>query len=237
MRPFFILTTFVLLLFSSCALLRQNPKYEFADGRYKTNLFEDKVATVYVHNAGDSISVFPLRKANKGFIIDTSVRKPVVFTAAFSDKFRLPVFRQNSFDVDFLTIPFKYRFPVEGFPRQLNANLNGAVYLGYRSDIYALHYPPTLLGRSERQTHHLGFSFGVFTGLGNTAMNPWVTNDRITLEYDGVVWSKGVASIIGLNNFTTGLAIGWDHLLERNKVFWIYQGKPWIGFVFGLNLN
>ena len=68
-------------------------------------------------------------------------------------------------------------------------------------------------------------------------MNPWVTNNRIAIEYDGVVWTKGVTGIIGLNNFTTGLAVGWDHLLDRNMAYWIYQGKPWIGFVFGLNLN
>jgi hypothetical protein len=51
------------------------------------------------------------------------------------------------------------------------------------------------------------------------------------------VLTKGIAGIIGLNNLTAGLAVGWDNLLDRNKKHWIYQGKPWIGFVFGLNLN
>jgi hypothetical protein len=68
-------------------------------------------------------------------------------------------------------------------------------------------------------------------------MNPSVTNSLVAIEYDGVVWSKGVAGIIGLNSFTTGLALGWDHLLDPNRKYWIYKDKPWIGFVFGLNIN
>ena len=68
-------------------------------------------------------------------------------------------------------------------------------------------------------------------------MNPWVTNNQIVTEYDGVVWSKGVAGIIAINNFTIGLAIGFDDLLDNNKKYWIYQAKPWVGFAFGLNLN
>jgi hypothetical protein len=68
-------------------------------------------------------------------------------------------------------------------------------------------------------------------------MNPWVTENQITQEYDGVVWSKGIAGIIGIDNFTIGLALGWDHLLDKNKNYWIYQGKPWLGLAFGLNLN
>ncbi|WP_165940196.1 MULTISPECIES: hypothetical protein [Dyadobacter] len=56
-------------------------------------------------------------------------------------------------------------------------------------------------------------------------------------EYDGLVWGKGIAGIIGINNFTIGLAIGFDNLLDKNKQVWIYQGKPWLGLAFGLNLN
>ncbi len=109
--------------------------------------------------------------------------------------------------------------------------------MGYRTDTYVLHYKDSPLGISKRNITHFGFSFGGYMGMGGTAMNPWVTNDQIALEYDGVVWTKGLAGIIALNNFTTGLALGWDHLLDKNKKYWIYQGKPWIGFVFGLNLN
>ncbi|GAB3813836.1 hypothetical protein GCM10028895_06320 [Pontibacter rugosus] len=56
-------------------------------------------------------------------------------------------------------------------------------------------------------------------------------------EYEGVVLLKGVAGIIGINNFSLGLTIGIDHLFDKNRDDWIYQHKPWVGLAFGLNLN
>jgi hypothetical protein len=219
-------------------MLRESSKYQFTDGKYSSKVIGKGVQQVYVEYEEEKIHVYPLKKAGHQYLIDRSNYKPLSFGRSEINSINVrPSFRQTSFDIDFLTIPFKYRFPAKGFPRQFNTNLNGGVYLGYRSDIYVLHYATNPLGISSRNTTHVGFSFGGFTGLGGTAMNPWVTNDQIAIEYDGVVWTKGVAGIIGLNNFSTGLAVGWDHLLDRNKKFWIYQGKPWVGFVFGLNLN
>ena len=34
-----------------------------------------------------------------------------------------------------------------------------------------------------------------------------------------------------------GFAVGADRLLDRNADRWIHEGKPWLGLVFGLNLN
>ncbi|MCF0052640.1 hypothetical protein LXM25_21390 [Dyadobacter sp. LJ53] len=146
-------------------------------------------------------------------------------------------FKQSSFDVDFLSIPFKYRPAKSGIPNQFNTNLNGAVYVGYRNDIYQLSFRKTPLNKYQRETRHYGISYGFFTGLGGTAMNPSVTDNQISIEYDGLVWGKGIAGIIGINNFTVGLALGFDNLLDENKKVWIYQGKPWLGLAFGLNLN
>lgn len=122
-------------------------------------------------------------------------------------------------------------------PRQFNTNLNGAVYLGYRTDIYGIDYRRSPLGTYEQRLNHFGFSGGLFTGLGGTALNPWVSFPAIDQEYDGFIWSKGVAGIVGFNNITAGLALGWDHLLDPNRKVWIYQSKPWLGLAFGLNLN
>lgn len=228
-----------LLPLAGCGVFRQSPKYAFADGVYKSNALRHGSEKVFVHNEGDTVFVYPLKRTQTGYAVDTAETKPLVLepTGNGQGAVNNPWFRQHSFDVDFLTIPFKYRFPVGNFPRQFTSNINGAVYLGYRSDAYVIRYPATLLGKSNRDVNHFGFSFGGFTGLGATAMNPWVTANAIDIEYDGVVWSKGVAGIAALNNFTAGLAFGWDHLFDRNRAFWIYQGKPWVGFVFGLNLN
>jgi hypothetical protein len=64
-----------------------------------------------------------------------------------------------------------------------------------------------------------------------------VTQDQIAYEYDGVIWTKGIAAVMAVNNFTVGLAVGADWLLDRNRRFWIYQNRPWVGLAFGLNLN
>ncbi|MFY9310502.1 MAG: hypothetical protein WAQ28_15765 [Bacteroidia bacterium] len=68
-------------------------------------------------------------------------------------------------------------------------------------------------------------------------MTPTTTNGAIPIEYDGVVWNKGIAGIIAVNNFTVGLAAGFDNLLDNNHRLWVYESKPWFGLAFGLNLN
>ncbi len=68
-------------------------------------------------------------------------------------------------------------------------------------------------------------------------MNPYVTNNQVNSEYDGLVIPNGLAAIVGINNLSVGILLGTDYLLDRNKRFWIYQGKPWVGLSVGLNIN
>lgn len=228
----------MLFLLSSCALINQSPKYNFASGVYTSKVFDSGSKKVYVDHSAENITVYAGTISGKGFRVDSVNYKPLLFGEREMDSIAAkPSFLQTSFDIDVLTIPFKYRFSTNGFPKQFTTQLNGGLYLGYRSDIYVLHYNKSPLGISTRSINHFGFSVGGFTGIGSTTMNSWVARDQITIEYEGVAWSKGVAAIAGLNNFTAGVAVGWDHLLDQNKVHWIYQGKPWVGFVFGLNLN
>ncbi|MDX1936766.1 MAG: hypothetical protein SFU21_06605 [Flavihumibacter sp.] len=147
------------------------------------------------------------------------------------------IFSKNTFDIDFLTMPLKLRPSLQQVPPQLNTNLNGAVYFGFRKDAYHLNSKITPLQQRQQQLNHFGFSVGGFTGIGNTFISPTTTNLQLQQEYDGVVWSKGFAAIIAINNFTVGIACGADHLLDKNRQVWIYQSKPWFGLAFGLNLN
>lgn len=89
----------------------------------------------------------------------------------------------------------------------------------------------------ERSIQHFGTSIGGFAGISSEPVNPWVTGDAVTIEYDGVVFSTGIAWIAGMNNLSAGIAVGFDYLLDSNFEHWIYQGKPWFGVVFGINLN
>lgn len=145
-------------------------------------------------------------------------------------------FLRYSFDIDIITLPFKVRPAVKGFPQQLNPNFSAAMYLGKRIDNY---YIKSFVedGKSGTRISNVGFGLGIFTGLGSVTMNPFVTQNFINYEYDGFVVSTGLAGIYDARRFNIGLAFGIDRLVDKNNKYWIYQNKPWIGILFGLNLN
>ena len=146
-------------------------------------------------------------------------------------------FKKNTLDLDILTILFKYRPEVNGFPRQLNASFNGAVYIGYRTDLYDLTYKETPLKTFKREIIHYGYSFGIFTGIGSARIDEYVTNYAINIQYDGVVNLTGISAIVAVNRVSLGMCVGVDFLLDRNSKFWVNHSKPWLGLSLGLNLN
>ncbi len=139
-------------------------------------------------------------------------------------------------DIDILTIPFKIRPSVTGFPTQLNPNFSAALYLGKRIDRYSIERK-NQYDKPVLEVKAAGFGFGLFMGPGTVTMNSFVTTSAINFEYDGFVMSGGVAGIFDAKRFNLGLAVGLDYLIDRNRKNWIYQNKPWIGILFGLNLN
>jgi hypothetical protein len=233
-----VLALVFVVFISSCSVFKDKPKYEITEGRHVLKAERATYRNVYVVEEEGALKLYPLKKKGDQYIVDTLEQQPLLFNAMGSGYNGKPLtLRKGSLDIDFLTIPFKYRFPEKGFPRQLNASLNGGVYVGYRTDVYHLSYVPNLLGRRERKESHFGFSFGGYSGIGGTAMNPFVTNNSVNIEYDGVVWTNGLVTIMGINRFTVGLALGLDQLLDKNRKYWIYQKQPWLGLVVGLNLN
>ena len=224
------------LFFSSCNVLQKVSKKEFKDDYY-TQQVGDKKQNVYIDILEDTIQVHPTKILNSLRIVDTSKMLYLFPKELKAAKNQTVSYNTTSFDIDFFTIPLKFRPSRSSVPSQLNTTLNGAVYFGYRIDKYVLSYIKNPLGKLDRNINHFGFSMGGFTGFGNTFMSPTTTNNMLLQEYDGVVWSKGLAGIIALNNFTIGLAFGFDNLLDKNNQLWIYESKPWLGLAFGLNLN
>ncbi len=226
----------LLCFLSSCSVIQKTAKQELTDGYYtqKSNTSKQQV---YVDIVDETVRIYPVTRTNNVLKVDTAqlyqLYLPIINTKN-NVQFSLS---KKSFDVDFLTIPLKYRFAEKQVNPQLNANINGAVYFGYRTDRYAIRYKLNPLQVSERKNTHIGYSIGIFSGLGNTFMSPTNTNNLLQQEYDGMVWSKGIAGIFGVNSFTIGLSVGFDNLLDQNRMIWIYENKPWIGLVFGLNIN
>jgi len=229
--------TGALVLLYGCKTLTNSPKYKFEDGVYKSKLHGIK-QHVYIENENDSIIVYEIKKGVKKLTVDTSVlpkgKSPSKSSLKMIGENK---YWQNSFDIDFVTIPLKFRPSTSSFPRQLSNHLNGAVYLGYRNDTYNVSYTKDPIGHVSQKIIHYGISAGFITGLGTTAMNPYNTNNNISIEYDGMVWTKGIAVLFGVGKFTFGIIGGIDHLLDDNKEFWYYQGKPYLGAAVGLNLN
>jgi hypothetical protein len=228
-KIYFTIAIFVL---QGCKVLQESSKYEFNEGTYKVKTPEH-AGKAYVVVNEDSVKVYPVNTP----LFDSTK----LIELALPNKTTKPVtgrhlFVTNSFDLDVLTILFKYRPSVKGFPNQFTTHLNGAAYMGYRTDVFKIRYSKKPL-YYKRHIEHYGYSFGGFLGMGATAMNPWVTSGNITDEYDGFVITKGAALNVAVNAFTFGVAIGWDHLMDSNRKFWIYQGKTWLGLTLGLNLN
>jgi hypothetical protein len=164
--------------------------------------------------------------------IDSQLRPSVIDLASINE---LKLYRYT-FDIDVLTVPFKVRPATAGLPEQLNANFDAAVYFGRRRDSYTIEKSGN--GRSGRTSiTGVGYGYGGFVGIGSVTMNPFVTNQKIDYEYDGFVLNGGIAGIYDAKKFNLGLAIGADFLVDKNRSNWIYQGKPWIGVLFGINLN
>ncbi len=225
------------MLFTGCAVLDNNSaKYGFSEGYYYSKLNKSKPEKYYVVTGSDSIKVYPSSIAKQ--IADTVKSITLLFPphekpSQFSDY----IFTTKSFDLDVLTILFKYRPAVAGFPNQLNANFNGAVYAGYRKDIYKLSYTQSPLHIQNRSISHKGYSAGVFAGIGTARIDEYVTLNRINYEYDGFVLTSGGAIILGFNKLNFGFLGGIDYLTDKNRHVWVNQTKPWIGISIGLNLN
>lgn len=225
----------ILFLFSACGVLKDTANDGFSEGKYNSKIFKSK--KVYVKNSGDSLIVYNLQKINKDFKIDTGKYSIKSFPYNTKEKLQSHTFNATTFDFDALAIPFKYRPLSNSLPQQFTTSLNGAAFLGFRNDNYKLKYENNFFNSYRRETRHYGISVGGFAGFGSTAMNPWVTNSNINSEYEGVVFTKGAALIMAIGKFTSGFAVGWDNLLDKNNIHWIYENKPWFGLVFGLNLN
>lgn len=221
-----VIALLFLFSLSSCGALKETG--QFTEGYYR-----QQGNKVYITRPGDSIVVYGARPSHP---IDTValLRIPQMVKKEILSKY---LFSQSSLDLDVITMPIKYRPAIKTFPNQLNGQINGGVFLGKRKDNFSVHETHTPLNRNKIDVNHFGFSYGIFAGFGSAIMNPSVTNNAIQIEYEGVVFTKGVAFIVALNKVTVGLALGTDALLDRNRSLWIYQEKPWLGLAVGLNLN
>lgn len=142
----------------------------------------------------------------------------------------------TSFDADLVTIPFKYRLAQQENPSTLVTNANAAIYMGVR---YDQGYQRNVFYHHQQRSEVRSFSFGAggILGISASTVGPFSTVGQVQNEYEGACLSYGLATVFGYRAITLGLAIGYDHLTDKNRSLWLYQDKPWFGVTFGLNLN
>ena len=234
----FLAFTCLILLFSSCTVLQENSKHKFNDGIYQTKRFShNKVYVLKVDE--DTIAVFPVLEFKDSTAILTKQR---VNYSSLQKKFKDNKVSHNfyrpSFDIDVMTIPLKYRPAEYILPNQLTTNFNGAVFAGYRLDDYKVSYKRTPLNVYKQTVKHIGYSAGIFAGIGNTLVDEYsLRTPTINIQYEGMILITGVAVNAAIEKFTVGIALGADYLLDKYHDAWIYEGKPCIGFTLGLDLN
>ena len=225
--------------FSSCLVIGKNSaKYTFSDGIYRTKKFGGH--EVYVLRVDDdTISVFQVQEFKDSTAILTNQR--VNYTSRqrkFKDNKIEHTFYKPSFDLDAMTIAMKYRPEVNGVPNQLTTNFSGAVFAGYRIDAYHLNYKRTPLNIYKQSVKHMGYSVGLYAGLGSSLIDGTTLNDpSSSIQYEGVLLITGVALTTAIENLTFGVSLGTDHLLDKYSSQWIYEGQPYLGFTLGLNIN
>jgi hypothetical protein len=225
----------VLVTIAGCTAVEETSRRPMETGIYKVS--SQKSGHYYTIVQEDNLKLFPAKKTKAGWLADTSLSSIIHLHTTNNSERRSIKFTTSSFDLDVMTILFKYRPSTTGFPPQLNTNFNAAEFIGFRTDSYILSYDRTPLNSFEPRTNHFAYSVGGFVGLGATTMNPFVTNNSIQSDYDGVVITKGVAGLIGVGNFTFGATFGFDNLLDDQRKTWIYENKPWVGFTVGFNIN
>ena len=235
MRQFSLYLIILSILSIGCSTINETSKEQMNTGIYKVRNQNNKHYYAVVEE--DSITLHPVNKTNEGWIADTSLAATIQLNAISAGSCQPLTFVSRKPVLNILSIVFKYRPSTDGFPNQLHTNFNAAGYIGYGSESYILAYDKNPLNSYERKMHHFGYSFGLFGGLGAPEITPSVTNDNVQIEYYGVIFTKGVTGMVSVGSLTFGAAIGFDHLLDKNRKFWIYQGKPWIGLAVGLSLN
>lgn len=221
------------VLSASCSTIDKASRHDFGSGYYKLEAGKKK-ETVYVDVTEESIDVY---RQGAGKLPDKDKFLSIPVNAPDSLLASPLKFRRQSLDIDITTILLKYRPAVPGSPPQLNTDLNFALYAGWRHDSYKIAGSRDPLGKGQHRITNLGFDAGFFTGAGATPVNPFTTNNRTGHDYSGMIVQAGVAIFFESNMASFGLAAGFDHLLNRDREIWIYNKKPWIGFVVGVALN
>jgi hypothetical protein len=224
-----------LLVLTGCGSVEKIARHDYGSGYYRLRTTDAVPARVYVEVDDDSVNVYQVTGEGREKYVDTSrFQKACISIVMPGDYLYNATFVRNSFDIDLTTALLKYRPPQKDVPGQLSANLNAAIYAGLRKDYFHIKSKYSPVKKLHSGIKHFGFDAGFFAGIGITPVNYTVTNYQVDLEYDGLVFEKGIAVYFGIDFLTFGFSLGFDSLLDENHKYWVYNQKPWIGLMLGI---
>jgi hypothetical protein len=228
-----ILIVLNIVLFSSCSVIEKSSRHGFESGYYELTSDSIKAQNVYLDVTQDKITAFPA--------VDGCLQNKEILTVSLLNSDNLyhnPVkFTKKSLDIDITTILFKYRPGTYGLPAQLNTDFNAAIYSGWRRDNFYVRSKIDPLNNCHNELINRGFDFGIFAGPGTILIGPFSTRNAVINEYNAAILQFGVAGFIESNIASFGIATGFDYLLSPDRNIWIYNHKPWIGFIVGIALD
>lgn len=230
-----VLVSLLFSFFTCCVPIETISNQDFSSGIYKHKPPDESPKKIYLDVSEDSLVVYDLKDMAGEKKPDLASGKGVEITSIKQGNYLYgSKFSEISVDVDLSTVLTKLRPAAGGVPLQANTNLNAIIYLGTKNSIYLIRSRTSETRKTSSFIRHWGYDAGIFAGFGITPVNPTTTGDNITLEYDGVVFQKGIAGFITIEKLAIGIALGFDNLLDGNSKFWVYNNKPWIGIVLAI---
>jgi hypothetical protein len=222
----------VILLSVSCVSLGKLGRHNFDSGFYKLKVQGAKPSRVYTEVIDDSIIVYPVTSEGGKEFPNTSSSIGTRVSRIKTDNYLYKsCFKNNSLDIDLTSILFKSRHSMDDVPNQFSADLNFAIYAGFRRDYFKIISPINPFHEARSFIRQISFDLGAFAGIGSSPVNPTVTNNRVSQAYDAMIFQKGVAGFISVNKMSIGLAVGFDNLIDKNKSLWIYDQKSYLGLI------
>lgn len=233
-KLFFSLAALLIIILSACSPIGSIAVHEFGSDYYNLKSEKEGSIKVYADVYEDSLVIYKMNPGSSKDLDPGSGNGTRISTINPDSYLFNSKFIKNSIELDLSTMLTKLRPSSSGVPVQLNANLNALIYMGARKDYYIIKSHKLPLDRDYSSVRQIGYDFGIFAGIGITPINPTVTNNNTSLEYDGIVFQKGIGAFITINYLSVGITLGFDNLMSSDSKIWIYNNRPYLGFALGI---
>lgn len=198
------------------------------------------------YNVIDSFDI-PHPTDGKTLQFTNSVYFPEVFNPTIDIENNLPnkpqfarylnrfAYRDYKFVLQTLTIPIKFRRPINDLPYQ--AETSFPIGLGAGIKWSYNWYKPTksFLGQ---KTNQVSFTPGILASIGATDIVANVTAPADFKNRKEPIFTYGLFFMVGFNSINIGIAFGQDQALKDGGKAngWYYDGKSWTGIIIGFDL-